>query len=199
MTLWPETLIYYSPTQLLFGLVWTTINGQICFKDLCGDWTLTWAYKKGRSMFQIRQFQQHTKIKHEYSDMTSFTFFAVIVATIQLVHSVETFQDEMYRKVEQMYGEEQAELRSLQVWTLTQIFFCFVFVKTHWFAWRANQLPLHRGNTVLFRSSQQLPRLRLGPLKGFLSWHCALHGHSTCLARCFQNYRDTRTLSDVLR
>ena len=27
----------------------------------------------------------------------------------------------------------------------------------------------HRGNTILFRSSQQLPRLRLGPLKGFLS------------------------------
>ena len=27
----------------------------------------------------------------------------------------------------------------------------------------------HQGNTVLFRSSQQLPRFRLGPLKGFLS------------------------------
>ena len=26
-----------------------------------------------------------------------------------------------------------------------------------------------RENTILFRSSQQLPRLRLGPLKGFLS------------------------------
>ena len=25
----------------------------------------------------------------------------------------------------------------------------------------------HRGNTILFRSSQQLPRLRLGPSKGF--------------------------------
>ena len=25
----------------------------------------------------------------------------------------------------------------------------------------------HHGNTILFRSSQQLPRLRLGPLKGF--------------------------------
>ena len=29
-----------------------------------------------------------------------------------------------------------------QVWTLTQFFFCFLFVKTHWFAWRANQWPL---------------------------------------------------------
>ena len=27
----------------------------------------------------------------------------------------------------------------------------------------------HQGNTILFRSSQQLPRLRLGPSKGFLS------------------------------
>ena len=27
----------------------------------------------------------------------------------------------------------------------------------------------HLGNTILFRSSQQLPRLRLGPSKGFLS------------------------------
>ena len=27
----------------------------------------------------------------------------------------------------------------------------------------------HRGNTIFFRSSQQLPRLRLGPSEGFLS------------------------------
>ena len=55
----------------------------------------------------------------------------------------------------------------------------------------------HRGNTILFRSSQQLPRLRLGPSKGFLSWHGALLGPSTRLVRCFRNYRDTRTLSGV--
>ena len=37
-----------------------------------------------------------------------------------------------------------------------------------------------RGNTNLFHSyqRQQLPRLRLGPLKGFLSWHAALQGPS---------------------
>ena len=55
----------------------------------------------------------------------------------------------------------------------------------------------HQGNTILFRSSQQLPRLRLGPSKGFLSWHGALLGPSTCLVRCFRNYRDTRTPSGV--
>ena len=43
-----------------------------------------------------------------------------------------------------------------------------------------------RGDTIiLFRSSQQLPRLRLGPL--------------TRLVRCFRNYRDTRTQSGVAR
>ena len=39
----------------------------------------------------------------------------------------------------------------------------------------------HRGNTILFRSSQHLPRLRLRPFKGFLSWHGALLGPSTRL------------------
>ena len=52
---------------------------------------------------------------------------------------------------------------------------------------------------ILFRSPQQLPRLRLGPLKGFLSWHSALQGPSSCLVRCFWNYRDTRTPSGVPR
>ena len=45
----------------------------------------------------------------------------------------------------------------------TSIFSCILFVKT-----RKSMTP-HRGNTILFRSSQQLPHLRLGPLKGFLS------------------------------
>ena len=36
----------------------------------------------------------------------------------------------------------------------------------------------------LFCSSQQLPGLRLGPLKGFLSWHGALQGPLACLVCC---------------
>ena len=55
------------------------------------------------------------------------------------------------------------------------------------------------GITFLFRSSQQLPRLPLGPSKGFLSWHGALLRPSTRLVRCFRNYRDTRTPSSVPR
>ena len=35
------------------------------------------------------------------------------------------------------------------------------------------------GNAIPFRSSQQLPFLRLGALKGFLSWHDALQGPET--------------------
>ena len=36
-----------------------------------------------------------------------------------------------------------------------------------------------RGNIFLFCFSQQLPRLHLGPLKGFLGWHGALQGPLT--------------------
>ena len=86
--------------------------------------------------------------------------------------------------------------RTLQVWPLTQIFSVS-------FLWKIIDLlggqinDPSSGNNILFRSSQQLPRLRLGPLKGFLSWHSALQGPSTRLVHCFQNYRDTRTPSGV--
>ena len=50
-----------------------------------------------------------------------------------------------------------------------------------WFAWRAKEWPWVK--TFLFRSSQQLPRLSLRPLKGVLSWHGALPGPSTHLLR----------------
>ena len=55
----------------------------------------------------------------------------------------------------------------------------------------------HRGNSFLFRSSQQLPCLHLGPLKGFLSWYGALQWRSTRLVRCLRNYRESRTPSGV--
>ena len=54
-----------------------------------------------------------------------------------------------------------------------------------------------QGNTFLFCFSHQLPRLRLGPMKGFLSWHGALQGPLTRLVRCFWNYRETRTPSGM--
>ena len=54
-----------------------------------------------------------------------------------------------------------------QVWPLTQIFFCFLFVKSP--GPPGKSMTPHQGNTILFRSSQQLPRLCLRPLKGFLS------------------------------
>ena len=44
-----------------------------------------------------------------------------------------------------------------------------------------------QGKTFLFRSSQQLPCLWLGPLKAFLSWYGTLQGPSTHLLRCFSN------------
>ena len=49
------------------------------------------------------------------------------------------------------------------------ILFCFLFVKKSLICLEGKSMTPRRGNTFLFRSSQQLPRLRLGPLKGFLS------------------------------
>ena len=59
------------------------------------------------------------------------------------------------------------------------------FSKFELFAWL-----LLRKLFFLLRSSLQLPRLRLGPLKGFLSWLGALQGPSTRLVRCFRNVRE---------
>ena len=69
-----------------------------------------------------------------------------------------------------------------QVWPLTQ-FYLFPFCENSLICLEGKSMTPHRGNTILFRSSQQLPRLRLGPL--------------TRLVRCFWNYRDTRTPSGV--
>ena len=49
------------------------------------------------------------------------------------------------------------------------IFFCFLFGKKSLICLKGKSMTPHRENTILFRSSQQLPRLRLGPSKGFLS------------------------------
>ena len=49
------------------------------------------------------------------------------------------------------------------------IFFCFLFVKKSLICLEGKSMTPHWGNAILFRSSQQLPRLRLGPSRGFLS------------------------------
>ena len=59
-------------------------------------------------------------------------------------------------------------------------------------------MPPHLVNTIHFSSFQQLPRLRLGQLKSFLSWRSTLKGPSTRLLRFFWNNRDTKTPSGVL-
>ena len=83
-----------------------------------------------------------------------------------------------------------------QVWPLTQFFSVS-------FLWKLIDLPggfasmtPHRGNTILFRSSQQLPRLRLGPSKGFFEltrcpWR-ALDSPCALLLE-LQRYKDTDT------
>ena len=49
------------------------------------------------------------------------------------------------------------------------IFFLFPFCESSLICLEGKSMTPLRGNTILFRSSQQLPRLRLGPSKGFLS------------------------------
>ena len=55
-----------------------------------------------------------------------------------------------------------------QVWPLTQ-FLMFPFCEKSLTCLEGKSMTPDRGNTILFHSSQQLPRLRLGPSKGFLS------------------------------
>ena len=62
---------------------------------------------------------------------------------------------------------KQRELPSRSVHQL--IFFCFLFCEKSLICLEGKSMTPSRGNTILFRSSQQLPRLRLGPSKGFLS------------------------------
>ena len=47
--------------------------------------------------------------------------------------------------------------------------FLFPFCEKSLISLEGKSMTPHWGNTILFRSSQQLPGLRLGPSKGFLS------------------------------
>ena len=49
------------------------------------------------------------------------------------------------------------------------IFFCFLFCENSLICLEGKSMTPHQENNFLFRSSQQLPRLCLGPSKGFLS------------------------------
>ena len=89
----------------------------------------------------------------------------------------------------------KAWLTENHVWPLTQIL--FPFGKKSSICLEGKSMTPHWENTMLFPSSQQLHCLHLGPLKGFLSRHGTLQGPSTRLVRCFWNYRDIRTPSQV--
>ena len=85
-------------------------------------------------------------------------------------------------KKSSIVGEEE-KLKTGKSWTTTillllsffpgvatnLIFFLFPFCEKSLICLKGKSMTPHRGNTILFRSYQQLPRLRLGPSKGFLS------------------------------
>ena len=82
-----------------------------------------------------------------------------------------------------------------RVWPLTRFFFCFLFVKNHWFAWRANQWLLI--GRVLFSSflpSNSLVSIS-DPWRAFKADTVPFNGPR--LVRWFQMYREPRTPSDV--
>ena len=56
-----------------------------------------------------------------------------------------------------------------QVWPLSQSFSVSFLMKRSFICFVGKSMTPHGGNTILFRSSQQLSRLRLGTSKGFLS------------------------------
>ena len=62
----------------------------------------------------------------------------------------------------------QGEAEVSQVWPLTH-FFLFPFCENSLICLEGKSMTHRWGNTILFHSSQQLPRLCLQPLKGFLS------------------------------
>ena len=65
----------------------------------------------------------------------------------------------------------QPQSSSIAGLATNSIFFQFPFGKKSLICLESKSITPHRGSTFLFRSYQQLPHHRLGPLKGFLSWH----------------------------
>ena len=65
--------------------------------------------------------------------------------------------------------EEQRKLGNAPAGMATNSIFLFPFCEKSLICLEGKSITPHRGNTILFRSSQQLTRLRLGPSKGFLS------------------------------
>ena len=70
---------------------------------------------------------------------------------------------------EESYYDAIFEFDTPQVWPLTHFLFLFPSCENSLICLEGKSMTPCRGNTILFRSSQQLPRLRLGPSKGFLS------------------------------
>ena len=78
----------------------------------------------------------------------------------------------------------------LQVWPLPQ-FFLFPSCEKSLICLEGKSMTPHRGKTILFRSSQQLPLLRLGPSKGFLRCPSRTLDSPRALLPELQRYKDT--------
>ena len=134
--------------------------------------------------FRVVGIVEHTGPRRKplkLSCLTCFWCFRAKFSADGFLQEVETIDDKVKTKVEMeiiSYGTAHRGDKSgaylfmpdgpAKVWPLTQ-FFSVSFCENSLICLGGKSVTPHRGNTILFRSSQQLPRLRLGPSKGFLS------------------------------
>ena len=109
-------------------------------------------------------------------------YIPMIQQSIAVIYQLSELPDKLAgslcRNLAAHFASKKKDGEMNQVWPLTQ-FFLFLFCENSLLCLEGKSITPHRGNTVIFRSSQQLPRLRL-----------------VC---CFRNYRDTRTPSSAPR
>ena len=89
---------------------------------------------------------------------------------VSMDHSAceDLVRDEVVTKISQ-YNDEVVALEA-HIRSGHQLnFFLIPFCENSLICLEGKSMTPHRGNTILFRSSQQLPRLGLGPSKDFLS------------------------------
>ena len=97
-----------------------------------------------------------------------------IFRSVDVIVSMKFNRKEMIRvpdlkpAVQNITRKNFSEFYLRQVWPPTD-FFLLPFCEKSLICLEGKSMTPLRGNTIFFRSSQQLPRLRLGPSKGFLS------------------------------
>ena len=106
----------------------------------------------------------------------TFILFFPIIFVLGLLPQVNTFLMYVFEQIDiHVFGGNATSSLSSSCYCLCRrsghqlIFFSFLFVKKSLFGLEGKSKTPHQENAFLFCSSQQLPRLCMGPWKGFLS------------------------------